>query len=206
MDYAVYSQRIKKALDDLEHLDFNVDAVAEFKKAMGIAARHILMSGQDSNKQANVFVCFQSLSVKTTMQCMNMEWDRRFYARAITLALESGQLRFLPWDLLMFPDGIPRARSTIQVPEDLIASARVARDHAMKLLDDASATGTLADCKRILGPRSEALQAIDRHWCLVDEVLTGHVENILTKESETATLNCFPTDIDLPTYDEMFIK
>lgn len=198
---ALFQQEIQKQLEDLEHLDFEMDAVRDFRAAMVLSGNRLAKNAQSTFQRAKSTIHFLGADLSLEIDNMNMEWEYRLEARLKTIGVNSRALEVLPWESLLFDTGsITGVPQFCKVPAELFTNASAARAATLEYLG--SGPMTLAEMVRIVNYRAKSLRLLDASFDLEVNFLNTRAAGLLIEKVHQSILASLPNEEAQPTMQQ----
>lgn len=133
LTYKQYIDEIDKAMKDLVFHDFAEDEVKAFKHIMRGHVARLEGAGWMNQPCRPAKLVFLDSDIEVATSSLQDQWTLRLAAGVKSTAVNSGSLRLLPWEALLWAPGeLHTVNSSSRVPENLLDNYAKARDAVAK--------------------------------------------------------------------------
>jgi hypothetical protein len=188
---ALFKIDCEKKLKDVIHLDFDQDAVEDFKRCMVQTASQVVAVGGKCFERRHMIVEYISQKIDVEVESPNDEWEFSLLAAMKSIAINGGQLPMLPWEALLYsPGDLDAFPAFAKIPDSLLVEVVSAREAALSYLGTNNLT--IRDMIKIMNGRSGALKQLERTFELDMVFLTERVEQLLIDRVHKEVLEALP--------------
>ena len=203
-EYGFFIGRFNKAITTLGDNDWLEGDVENFKavaKAQTKAA-HDNGLGHWDKKATNIE--FGGVVCEDTVRNLTQEWQKRLVTKALAQALRSQQVRWMPWEIRFWPDGIiPGTIANVQVPDSLIKEAKNGRDEAFNALGERALQMDLEEIEQKLAPHHDSLEYLDKGWSVMRSFLSTRVRPVVEGRVSEAVMDSLPSQASEKSFGEV---
>lgn len=136
---------------------------------------------------------FLDSDIEVATSSLQDQWTLRLAAGLKSTAANSGSLRLLPWEALLWAPGeLHTVNSSARVPEHLLDDYANVRDAVAKKLNGKELT--IIEMQRAMANDLKALCGLDASFSLELAYLNGRVERLLEDKTHTKILQALPNE------------
>lgn len=191
IDYENFLQLVSQRLKDLEFHEFIESEVRAFKGMMLMQTRAMSAAGRRCTNKTADAILFFGAEIFVARATLDDDWELRFHAKVKSLACNSGVLKLLPWESVLYGTGnVPNTSQTVRPPADLLAEYSNVREVVLRNLG--MGPHTFADMRRVAAGSSKVWLGLDRSFSLELACLTEAAEKLAIDRIHTTTLGILP--------------
>jgi hypothetical protein len=158
---ALFRTDVSHKLQDLIHNDFTEDEVSSFKDLMRKQASNVEKVLHPAVYKGGAEVEFLGeLCKEVLVESVNDEWELRLWAATKSVGINTGAIKKLPWEALIFTGPIKDLPTVCPIPVSLLNEVAPGRDSLQDLFADAPLT--MAGYKDKVNKRYKKLRKVDR--------------------------------------------
>lgn len=167
LQYNMFVNTIEERLDTLEFHNYEASELQSFKTVVMGEARNVVQGAPPFSKKLTK-LSFLGRETVVSINAVHDEWNYRLEARMRTLAVSTGQLPRLPWEVVLLGEKgkVEGAPETIVLEQSYLESAKNVRKVAFKLLEGYTETLTFSEMKKVMNSQRETLLSLDRMFSL----------------------------------------
>ena len=127
---------IIQKISDLEHEDYEHDAMAGFRDCMTLTAKAMMQKGNQKYKKFMVSFDFGGRCLELEVTSPSEQWQLHLSCRMQQVGLQSGRLPLLPWEDLFWSKGsFQGVPEHCRLPDSLLDPIRSAREFILEHVD-----------------------------------------------------------------------
>ena len=171
---------------------FDGREVESFKLLMKTQRADLLKHGHKKLERIMTEIQYLGEKLSIVVESPEEEWDMRLSCAVRSCAINSGQIKMLPWEILLFEkDGLPDIPKFLKVPEHLLQQCSAPRLAAADFLTDEDDQLSKM-IKVILGKKVMRLK-LDRSFICDTVLLEKMAEGLLRSKLHNEALACLPS-------------
>ena len=190
-----YTRSMTERLKDVLHHDYDEAVVRSFKEAMALESRNLVSLGVNRFETVELSCDFLAPQLKIYPDSTDDEYEIRLAAGIKLAALNGGNLRFTPWEKVLFNVGeVPGAPCAVTVPDCFLIKTKACRDSVWPIIGEEKTT--LKEVIRLIKPKASKLCKCDGTFQLELEFLYRHALPMLREKVDARLLQPLPTEDD----------
>ena len=194
-----YVTKCKDCLENLEHLDFDVDECRNFNIRMDAETKLLVSNGASPFACSDLAVSWLTEDAEYQLQTLADIWAWRFAARVKELAVSYGYVKRLPWEVILFgaKDKIQSLPLAVNLPHDLpiIRQNARMRETLLEAFGDAQVV-TFDDMRKVVSSKWESMKEQERTAIMEYDFIMKYVEAKADREFRSEMLNCLTREHD----------
>ena len=204
MNYDGFLSQVQRGLETLVYHNFLESEIISFRTISAREAGKLIDGGQRSFEKVDVLVSFLGTSVTIPRSSLHDEWEFRFAGCIKSNACNSGCLRLLPWEKVLFKVGaIPLMSQTVKPPEEALQDYANVRDTVLHCMGKDLLT--FADMRKQAQCYAKLWLALDRSFCLELSFLNEMAEGMAKEQLHHAVLDALPSDTVKKTHSDSLL-
>ena len=182
-------------LQDVIHLDFEDVAVGNYEQVMTRAAAKLVEIGHPSWKRRSSKMSFLGEEVAVEIETLNDEWQLRFAAAVLSIGINAGHLRPLPWEKVLVPPGtVAGVPLHCRIPSKIFEEFLPAREAMHDACGDEH-VDTITEMIKIARKKAPGIKKhCGRSIILTMAFLTDRAETMLCELIHRKVLETFPSE------------
>ena len=131
---------------------------------MVLQAKQLVAVGHSVYAGSKQQLRFMTALIESLATCPNDEWEFRLSCRLKTLGVAKKAILRHPWEVALYPDGIPGAEYDGELPAKALQKIEAGRESCRDFLGTNADQMSFADVKKIVNLRAAVLKKQDRSF------------------------------------------